>query len=138
MSRRTTILTLVVLVGLAGACAKQETVDPAEEAWSGLVDTWSGLESAEEKTQLAENFLETFPDTEHSGSMAGVIVYYRGSEMEDPQGAYDVVSATLEQIQDPEQRFEVSMELLSLSDSVDVPLDLAQIAIDLGAVRPLT
>ncbi len=138
MSRRTTILTLVVLVGLAGACAKQEKADPAEEAWSGLIEAWNGLETAQEKTTLAEDYLAQFPDTEHSGSMAGVITHYRGHEMEDPQGAYDVVSAILEQIQDPEQRFEVSMELLSLSDSVDVPLELAQVANDLGAKRPLT
>ena len=138
MSRRMAILTLVVLVGLAGACAKQEKADPAEEAWSGLIEVWNGLETAEEKTAIAEGYLAEFPDTEHSGSMAGLITYYRGHEMEDPQGAYDVVSAALEQIQDPEQRFEVSIELLGLSDSVDVPLELAQVANDLTAQRPLT
>ena len=138
MSRRTAILTLVVLVGLAGACAKQEKTDPAEEAFSALISAHSEVETTEEKTMLAEGYLAEFPDTEHSGSMAGAIVYYRGHEMEDPQGAYDVVSAALEQIEDPEQRFEVSMELLSLSDSVEVPLELAQVANDLGARRPLT
>ena len=101
MSRRTTILTLVVIVGLAGACAKQEQVSPAEEAWSDLVEAWNGLETAEDKAALAENYLAEFPDTEHSGSMAGVVVYYRGHEMEDPQGAYDVVASVLEQIEDP-------------------------------------
>jgi hypothetical protein len=138
MQRKTTILTLLVLVGLAGACAKQEQASPAEEAWSALVEEWSGLETAEEKTTLAENYLAEFPDTEHSGSMAGVVVYYRGHEMEDPLGAYDVVASTLEHIEDPEQRFEVSMELFNLADSVEVPLDLAQVANSLSAHRPLT
>ena len=138
MLRRTTILTLVVLVGLAGACAKQEQANPAEEAWSGLVEAWNGLETAEDKVELAENYLAEFPDTEHSGSMARIITNYRGHEMEDPQGAYHVVSAALEQIEDPEQRFEVSMELLSLADSMDVPLDIVQVANDLAAQRPLT
>ena len=138
MSRKTTILTLVVLVGLAGACAKQDLPSPAEEAWSTLVEDWNGLETAQEKTGLAEGYLAEFPDTEHSGSMAGVVVYYRGHEMEDPQGAYDVVAPVLEQIEDPEGRFEVSMELLSLADSVDVPLNLAEVADGLAAQRPLT
>jgi len=138
MLRRTTILTLVVLVGLAGACAKQEQANPAEEAWSGLIEAWSGLETAEDKVELAENYLAEFPDTEHSGSMAGMVVYYRGHEMEDPQGAYDVVASVLEQIEDPEQRFEVSMELLSLADSIEVPLELAEVANNLAAQRPLT
>jgi len=138
MSRKTTILTLIVLVGLAGACAKQEQASPAEEAWSGLVEARNGLETAEEKTSLAEDYLAEFPDTEHSGSMAGVVVHYRGHEMEDPQGAYLVVASALEHIEDPEQRFAVGMEILSLSDSVDVPLELAQVANSLGAERPLT
>jgi hypothetical protein len=138
MSRKTTILTLVVLVGLAGACAKQEQASPAEEVWSILVEAWNGLETPLEKTTLAENYLAEFPDTEHSGSMAEVVVYYRGHEMEDPQGAYDIVASVFELIKDPEQRFEVGMELLGLSDSVEVPLELAQLANSLGAHRPLT
>ena len=138
MSRRITILALVVLVGLAGACAKQEQASPAEEAWSGLVEAWNGLETAEDKTALAENYLAEFPDTEHSGSMAGVVVYYRGHEMEDPHGAYNEVASVFERIENPEQRFAVAMEMLSLADSVEVPLELAEVANSLGAHRPLT
>ncbi|MDH3814170.1 MAG: hypothetical protein OEV48_06760 [Acidobacteriota bacterium] len=138
MSRRITILALVALVGLAGACARQEQESPAEVAWSELVEAWNGLETAEEKAALAESYLAEFPDTEHSGSMAGVVVYYRGHEMEDPQGAYDVVAPVFEQIEDPEQRFAVGMEMISLADSVEVPLELAEVANSLGAHRPLT
>jgi hypothetical protein len=138
MSRRTPILALVVLVGLVGACAKQEQVDPAEAAFSELVEAWNGAQTAEEKAALAEDYLARFPDTEHSGSMAEVIVHYRGREMKDPRAAYDVVSAALYRIDDPEQRFEVSMELLGLADSVEVPLDLASVADDLAQHRPLT
>ena len=58
--------------------------------------------------------------------------------MEDPQGAYDVVASVLEQIEDPEQRFAVGMEMLSLADSVEVPLELAEVADNLAAQRPLT
>jgi len=131
MSRRATILTLCVLLGLAGACSKQEQAsDPAEEAFGALRAAWSEAETSEAKTKLAEDYLAAFPDTEYSGSMAGAIVYYRGNDLEDPEGAYEIVSAALEQIESPEPRFAVSMELLSLSDSVDVPLDVAQVAND--------
>jgi len=139
MSRRATILTLCVLLGFAGACSKQEqAADPAEEAFGVLRAAWSEAETPEAKTKLAEDYLAGFPDTEYSGSMAGAVVHYRGNDLEDPEGAYEIVSAALEQIESPDQRFAVSMELLSLSDSVDVPLDVAQVANDLGAVRPLT
>lgn len=138
MLRRSTILVLVVLVGLAGGCAKQEdAVDPAVEAFDALRAAWSEAETTEDKVALAENYLAEFPDTEHSGSMAGTIIYYQGHELGDPEGAYEVVSAALDKIEDPDQRFDVSMELLSLSDSVDVPLDVERVANDLGAVRQL-
>jgi hypothetical protein len=138
MGRRTAIWILAVLVGLTAGCSKTEDIDPSEAAWSELVEAWNGFETAEEKTQAAEDYLAAFPDTEHSGSMAGVIVYYRGHEMGDPEGASETVAAALEQIEDPEQRFEVGMELLSLADSVDVPLDLEQVADNLATQRPLT
>ena len=139
MSRRATILTLCVLLGLAGACSKQEQAsDPAEEAFGVLRAAWSEAETSEAKTKLAEDYLARFPDTERSGWAASTIIHYRGNDLEDPEGAYEIVSAALERIEDPEQRFGVSMELLGLSDSVNVPLDIAQVAIDLGAVRPLT
>ena len=138
MSRRITILALVALVGLAGSCAKQEQESPAEVAWSELAEAWGELETAEEKTQLAEDYLTRFPGTENSGLLARRIAYYKGHEMEDPQGAFDAVYPALGQIEDPEQRFVVSMSLLGMADSVDVPLDIAEVADALGAVRPLT
>jgi hypothetical protein len=138
MSRRLTILSLVVLVGLVVGCAKTEPTDPVEQAWSEFKEAWSGLETAEDKSTLAERFLADFPNTEHSGTMASIITYYRGHEMDDPEGAYGLVSAAFVQIDDPAQRFEVGMEMLGLADSVDVPLDLGQLAGDLAAVRPLT
>ncbi len=138
MSRRSTILALAVLVGLAGACAKQETVPPSEVAFDELREAWNGLETAEDKANLAEHYLEEFPDTAHSTSMASVIVYYRGHEMKDPQGAYEAVSAALDHITDPEQRFGVSMELLGLADSIEVPIDLAQVVSELAAQRELS
>lgn len=139
MLRKTALLTLVVLVGFAGGCAnRDEASDPAEAAFDTLRTAWSEAETAEVKVALAEDYLASYPDTKHSGSMAGAIVYYRGHEMEDPQGAWEVVSVALDQIQDPEQRFEVSMEALSLADSVDIPLDIAEVANALSEIRPLS
>jgi hypothetical protein len=137
MSRRTTILTLAVLVGFVGACAKQESVAPSEVAFNELRETFNGLETAEDKANLAEHYLVEYPDTAHSTSIASVIVYYRGHEMSDPQGAYEAVSPALDHITDPEQRFGVSMELLSLADSVEVPIDLAEVVSGLAAQREL-
>lgn len=138
MSRGVTILTLTVLIGLVGGCAQQEAINPAEEAWSELAEAWSDLETAEEKTKLAEEYLAKYPDTEHSGLLARRVVYYRGHEMEDPQGAFDAVNAALNQIEDPEQRFVASMSLFDLADSVEVPYNIGEVASALETVRPLS
>jgi hypothetical protein len=137
MFRRTTILGLAVFIGLAGACAK-DTDNPAEVAWSEFTEAWSQLEAAEDKAQLAEGYLSKFPNTEHSGLLARRIVYYRGHEMEDARGAFDAVYPALGQIEDPEQRFVASMGLFDLADSVEIPLDIGEVAGGLEAVRPLS
>ena len=139
MLRKSMLIFLVALFGLAAGCAKmEEGPDPAEAAWDALVSAWSEAETPEAKVALAEEYLTQFPDTKHSGSMAGAVAYYRGQEMDDSEGAWNTLSAALDQIKDPEQRFEVSMEALGLADSVDVPLDITVVAEDLGAFRPLT
>jgi hypothetical protein len=137
MSRGATVLGLAVLIGLAGACAKEAT-EPAENAWSEFSAAWGRLETAEDKTQLAEEYLAKFPNTKHSGLLARRIVYYRGHEMEDPRGAFDAVYPALDQIENPDQKFVASMSLFDLADSVDVPLDVGEVAGELEAVRPLS
>jgi len=137
--RKPVMLCLAVLVGLASGCAKiEEGPDPAEAAYDVLKTAWSEAETAEAKVALAADYLAEYPDTSHSGRMASALVYYQGHEMADPQGAWDVVSEAMAQINDPERRFEVGMAALELAGSVDVPLNIAVLANELGAVRPLT
>ncbi len=139
MFRKSVLITLVALVGLATGCAKVENgPDPAEAAYDLLKEAWGEAETAEAKVALATDYLAKHPDTSHSGRMASALVYYQGHEMADPQGAWDVVSDAMAQIDDPERRFEVGMAALELAGSVNVPLNIAVLANELGAVRPLT
>jgi len=138
MLRRAPALILIVLiVGIAGGCTQTEQEDPAEVAFGEFRTALRNAETTDEKATLAENFLAEFPNTEHSGWMASVIVYYRGHELDDPEAAWTVLSEALDHIEDPEQRFEVSMQALSLSDSVELPLNVGKVAEAFGAVRTL-
>jgi tetratricopeptide (TPR) repeat protein len=140
MLRKTLLLLMMVAVVVTLSCAKgpvEDAVDPVEEAWTAVRAELGEAETAEEKTVLYEGYLAEFPDTERSAGLAGAIAYYRGHEMEDPQGAFQILDAALAQIEDPEQRFGVAMEALSLADSVDVPYSVAEVADELKAVRPL-
>ncbi len=140
MLRRASILALTVLIGAAVGCSRQEPTgaQAAEEAYQSLRTAWDAADTSEAKASLAEDFLSRFPDTEHSGSMAWRIAYYRGEALDDPGRAWAAIAAALPQIEDPEQRFEAGMAGLSLAGSTDVPLDLAEVAGALAAVRPLS
>ncbi|MGD9253382.1 MAG: hypothetical protein PVG92_05570 [Holophagae bacterium] len=142
MFQRTSVLFLAATIVVTAGCAKQDQttveIDPVAEAWESLGAAWGEAETAEEKTALAEDFLARFPDSEHAGSMAGAIAYYRGVEMNEPEGAVATLNAALPKITDPEQRFEVAMEALAFSDSVEVPYSLTDVAGELAALQPLT
>jgi hypothetical protein len=135
------MLLVIAVLAAAWSCSQQDTStvseDPAAQAWEALGETWNQAETAAEKTALAEAYLSDYPDTEHSGTLAGAITYYRGGEMGDAAGALDVLQTALEHIEDPEQRFEVTLEALSLSNEVEVPYSLAETAAALAATRPL-
>jgi len=139
MSRKTVILTLIVLTGLAGACAQQkEATDPVEAAYSRVNAAVSEADTSEETAELVEGFLAEFPDSQHSGWAATMIVHYRADTMKDPEGAYKALSAALGRIESPKARFDVSMQMLTLSESVEVPLEVGAVANALSAARPLT
>jgi hypothetical protein len=63
---------MAVLIGFAVGCAKTEPTDPAEQAFSELREAWNGMETAEDKTALAEGYLAEFPNTENSGTLANI------------------------------------------------------------------
>jgi hypothetical protein len=121
-------------------CSRQEPTgaQAADEAYQALKTAWDAADTSEAKASLAEDFLSRFPDTEHSGSMAWRIAYYRGEALDEPGRAWAAIAAALPRIEDPEQRFEAGMAGLSLAGSTEVPLDLAEVAGALAAVRPLS
>jgi tetratricopeptide (TPR) repeat protein len=108
-----------------------------EQEWADLRAAYNELETTEEKVALVEGFLTKYPDTEYAGRLAGTLAYYRGEEMDDAEGALALLDATLDQNTDPETRFEIAKAMFPLSVEIGEPMDLATIAEELAAVRPL-
>ena len=55
MKRILLVAGLIIALGFLGACAKEtpvEAVDPVEQAWENLVETYNELETAQDKTEL--------------------------------------------------------------------------------------
>ena len=131
---------LVLTLGLVGACAKQapeEQVDPAEQAWSELMDALNELETAEDKTALFEAFLRDHPDTAYAGRLASAVAYYRGHELGDPEGAYEILGETLAKNTDPEARYQIGVAMFPLAMELGEDMDLGAVAAELAETREL-
>lgn len=141
MKRVVLAVGLVLLLGLLGACSKQEPADATpsvEQAWSAMLEAYNEAETAQEKVDLFEAFLRQYPDTAEAGRLASSVAYYRGTELGDRAGAATILSETLAKNSDPEARFQIGMALFPLAMELGQPMDLDAIADELSETRPLS
>ncbi len=137
MHRWITVLFVAIAAMLLIGCGSepQQTV---EDAYSEFRDAIREIETPEEKAALCEDFLTQFPESEHTGSLAGAVAYYRGEAMEDPAGAVEFLGGLLAKVEDPEMRFGVQLAQFPLTDEIGQAKDLEAIVTDLQAHRALT
>ena len=131
---------LLLALGLLGGCAKEapvEAVDPVEQAWQAMNETYNDLETAQEKTELFESFMREFPNTAYAGRLASAVAYYRGEELDDPAGAYAILAETLAQNTDPEARYDIGTSMFPLAMELGETMDLGAVAEELAATRAL-
>jgi len=82
----------------------------AEETWA----TWEETEDPEVKVGLARDFLERYPDSDHTGDFLGSAVYHFTESLDRPDEAYEMVETTLSKVEDPDARLETQMQLAVL------------------------
>lgn len=140
--KRTLLVTgLIVVMGLMANCAKEEPAeagDPVKQAWEAMVETYNELETAQDKTELFEEFLREYPDTAYAGRLASSVAYYRGNELGDPEGAYAILAETLAENTDPEARYEIGTAMFPLAMEIGETMDLGAVAEELAAARELS
>ncbi len=117
MHRWLAVLIVTVVSALIISCGSEPQVT-VESAFETFREAIREVESPEEKTALCEGFLSQFPISEHTGSLAGAIAYYRGVAMEDPAGAVAVLDTILEGVDDPDTRFEVQLARFPLAQEI--------------------
>lgn len=131
---------LLILLGLMGACSQgtpEDAVDPVEQAWTEFRDAYGEVETTEEKMPLIEAFMVEYPDTEYAGMLASAVTYYQGGELEDPEGAYQLLADTLSKNNDPEARYQIGTALFPLAMELGHSMDLGAVAEELAATRSL-
>jgi tetratricopeptide (TPR) repeat protein len=113
---------------------------PVEEAdpFEAVQQAYRDAETGEEWLPTAWAFLEEHPENEHVPWVTARVLYHQGDEMADQEGAVDLVMSALERATDPEVRFEIATQVAAEAAELGRTVDLATIADDLVAVRPLT
>lgn len=137
MHRWITVLLVAIAAALLIGCGSEPQLS-VEDAYGEFREAMRELETPEEKTALCEGFLTQFPKSEHTGSLAGAVAYYRGEAMEDPAGAVEFLDGLLAKVEDPEMRFGVQMAQFPLADEIGQAKDLEAIVSELQAHRALT
>ncbi len=137
MHRWISVFFVTIAAALLIGCGS-EPQQSTEDAYSQFRDAIREVETPAEKTALYEDFLTRFPTSEHTGSLAGAVAYYRGEAMEDPGGALTVLDEILAEVDDPETRFQVQMAQFPLAHKTGQTMDLDVIVADLEEHRTLT
>lgn len=87
-----------------------EVDQAAEETWA----IWEETEDPDVKVGLAHDFLARYPDSDHTGDFLGSAVYHYTESLDRPDEAYELVTGTLAQVEDPDARLEIQMQLAVL------------------------
>jgi tetratricopeptide (TPR) repeat protein len=131
---------MVALIAIAVGCGgtPETGTDDWQAEFAKVEEAFDATEDPAEKAALAENFLARFPETEETGDVAGVIVYYRGRQLGDWESVWKTLSAASEAVTDPETDLAVALELRDAAQALDRDIDLAPFVSALEAERALT
>lgn len=132
----TILMTAVCCVALV-ACGQQAPVEETDP-FEAVQQAYRDAETGEEWLPTGWAFLEEHPESEHVPWVTARVLYHQGEEMDDPEGAVDLVMAALDRATDPEVRFEIATQVADQAAELGRTIDLAAIVDDLSAVRPLT
>jgi hypothetical protein len=106
-----------------------EVDQAAEETWA----IWEETENPEVKVGLARDFLERYPDSDHTGDFLGDAVYYLLEELERPDEAYQLVEVTLAKVEDADTRLDAQMQLAVLHSKTGRLEELSALADEMAA-----
>ncbi|MCP4664641.1 MAG: hypothetical protein GY856_55365 [bacterium] len=117
--------------GAAEEAADQEL----EKTFKAMSEAYDDAETAEEKVRLLRDFLDRHPDTEYTGYALHHAIADMTGELNDPEGAYELVRTVLAEVEDPERQFKVKIRLAVLHGKTGKLDELRTLLAELAAER---
>jgi tetratricopeptide (TPR) repeat protein len=103
------IATVVVGLSLLAQCGRGTS--PARKAYeSTLALLEGGADTPQAEVAGVKEFLDKYPDTEYAPEILDSGVYLLTDVLDDPESAYRLVSAVMQNVKDPENRRKVEIE----------------------------
>lgn len=124
MSRRLMSIAVLGAMVMAVGCSQHEPEDPAEAAYQAFRTSYLEADSRAEQIALLETFLAEHADHRAAGYYAVDLISYYAGSLDQPEKAYEAVTAVLPGIQDPEARLYLAAELAPIAAEIGQPIDL--------------
>jgi hypothetical protein len=110
------ILSTIVLAGCGGEEQSKENaakqITAANDAYKQALKKRGDVDPIEDRLAITREFLEEFPESEHTADAINAVFYYQGEELDDMLGAITYAEAIRCRIRSPEIAREVDKELL--------------------------
>jgi hypothetical protein len=136
------LLALVPLAQCGGGGSEREQARggalPVDEAYQIAEEKFQAAQTDQEKAALAREFLESYPESEHTASILGAFIYYQGEALDDPERALALAESTLTRVQDPELAFSIRRQLLGLYGTLGRKEPLQETVAAMQAFRELS
>lgn len=128
---------LLLCISLLTGCGTHSVTTSPDEAFKQLRSALRKVEEPTQKIPLIKDFLESYPDGEHTADLADALAYYQGEAMKDPEGAFTEIKNLRAKVQTPKTRFQLGVILFPLAQKTGQEMNLRGIAEDLEKTQPL-
>ena len=140
MPKRLITSLLVCLLALSIGCSsdkKEEEAAPAADPFQQLVDAYRKAETPEERVDLCKKFIAENPDGPRTALILGEACRLLIEELDDPTHALRLAASTLELSSDPDVRFDIKKEILTVYAKTGKKEELRALVSELAAEKEL-
>ncbi|MGB3563298.1 MAG: hypothetical protein WBC09_09620 [Thermoanaerobaculia bacterium] len=137
------LLMVCVVVMVAGGCSRrtgevtkataegsEQDLSAVEKAAEEADKAIDATENPEEKLAIALDFLDRYPVSEDTGTgFLDSAVYWLVEDLDRPEEAYELVEGILSQVEDPDTKLEVQMNLAILHSKTGRTAELEELAL---------
>lgn len=129
MVRRLVItLGVLALLGAAGCARPATSPEQTEQAYTASRNAWDKAATAEAKLEIAEKFLQAYPDTKHTDRVVGEAADLLSGELKRPADAEALIRQARGRVQDADTARGLAIRHVEILGKLERADDFAKVA----------